>query len=145
MSYRFKIKETGHNFFSLWWELRIYFLFLFFSLIIFLLYNIILVLPHIDMNQTWVYMYSPSWTPLPPPSPSHPSRSSQCTLYHAWNLDWRFVSHVILYMFQCHSPKSSHLRPFPQSPKDYSLHLCLFYCLVYRVIVTIFLNSIYMH
>ena len=36
-------------------------------------------LPYIDMNQPWVYMCSPSWTPLPPPSPSHPSGSSQCT------------------------------------------------------------------
>ena len=32
-----------------------------------------------------------------------------------------------------------------QSPKDCSIHLCLFCCLAYRVIVTIFLNSIYMH
>ena len=31
------------------------------------------------MNQPWVYMCSPSWTSLPPPSPSHPSGSSQCT------------------------------------------------------------------
>ena len=37
------------------------------------------VLPYIDMNQPWVYMCPPSWTPLPPPSPSHPSGSSQCT------------------------------------------------------------------
>ena len=32
-----------------------------------------------DMNQPWVYMCSPSWPPLPLPSPSHPSGSSQCT------------------------------------------------------------------
>ena len=31
------------------------------------------------MNQPWVYMCPPSWTPLPPPSPSHPSGLSQCT------------------------------------------------------------------
>ena len=31
------------------------------------------------MSQPWVYMCSPSWTPLPSPSPSHPSGSSQCT------------------------------------------------------------------
>ena len=31
-----------------------------------------------------------------------------------------------------------------KSPKDCSIHQCLFCCLVYRVIVTIFLNSIYM-
>ena len=32
-----------------------------------------------DMNHPWVYMCSLSWTPLQPPSPSHPSGSSQCT------------------------------------------------------------------
>ena len=36
-------------------------------------------LPYIDMNQPWVYMCSPSWTPLPPSSPSYPCGSSQCT------------------------------------------------------------------
>ena len=60
------------------------FLFFYFIIIIFiylfiLLYNIVLVLPYIDMNLPWVYMCSPSWTSLPPPSPSHPSGSFQCT------------------------------------------------------------------
>ena len=40
-------------------------------------------------------------------------------LYHALNLDWRFISYMILYMFQCHSPKSSHHCPLPQSPKGF--------------------------
>ena len=31
------------------------------------------------MNQPGVHMCSPSWTPLQPPSPSHPSGSSQYT------------------------------------------------------------------
>ena len=75
----------------------------------------------------------------------HPSAPAPSFLYPALNLDWRFVSYMILYMFQCHSPKSSHPLPLPQSPKDCSRHLCLFYCLAYRVIVTIFLISIYMH
>ena len=44
-----------------------------------LLYNNVLVLPYIDMNLPWVCMCSPSWSPLPPPSPSHPPGSSQCT------------------------------------------------------------------
>ena len=35
-------------------------------------------LPYIHMNQSWVYMCSPTWTPLPSPFPSHPSGSSQC-------------------------------------------------------------------
>ena len=45
-------------------------------------------------------------------------------------------------MFQCYSLKSSHHRLLPQSPKVGSLHLCLFCCLAYRVIIIIFLNSI---
>ena len=47
-------------------------------------------------------------------------------------MDWRFISHMILYMFQRHSPKSSHPHPLPQCPKDCSIHLCLFCCLTYR-------------
>ena len=46
---------------------------------IFKLYNIVLVLPYIKMNPPQVYMCSPSWTLLPPPSPYPPSGSSQCT------------------------------------------------------------------
>ena len=71
-------------------------------------------LPYIDMNQPWIYMCSPSRSPLPPPSPSHPSGSSQCTspehLSHASNLDWLSVSHLIVYLFQCCSLRSSHPR-----------------------------------
>ena len=74
----------------------------------------------------------------------HPSAPAPSILYPESNLDWRFVSYIVLYRFQCHSPKSSHPLPLPQSPKDCSMHLCLFCCLTYRVIVTIFLNSIYM-
>ena len=83
---------------------------------------------------------------LPPPSPyhpsGHPSAPALSTLYLALNLDWRFISHMIIYMFQCHSPIPSHPHPLPQSPKDCSIHLCLFCCLSNRVIITIFLNSI---
>ena len=75
----------------------------------------------------------------------HPRAPAPSILYPASNLDWRFISYMILYMFQCHSPKSSHPRPLPHSPKDCSIHLCLFCCLAYRVIITMFLNSIYMH
>ena len=54
---------------------------------------------------------------------------------------YSFFSFHIFYMFQCHSPISSHPHPLPQNPKDCSIHLCLFCCLTYRVIVTFFLNS----
>ena len=50
----------------------------------FLLYNIVLVLPyinmHINMHPPRVYTCSPSWTLLPPPSPYHPYGSSPCTI-----------------------------------------------------------------
>ena len=90
----------------------------------------------------------PILKPPPPPSPSHPSGSSQCTSpehpVSCVKLDWRSISHLIIYMFQCYSLKSSHPCLVPQHPKVCSLHLCLFCCLTYTVIITIFLNSIYM-
>ena len=104
-----------------------------------------------DGEQT-CYRYTrvphPEPPSLLPPGTIHLGRLSApapSIQYHASNLDWRFVSYMILYMFQCHSPKSSHPLPLPQSPKDCSIHLCLFCCLACRVIITIFLNSIYMH
>ena len=102
-------------------------------------------------TSTWIHH---GYTRVPNPEPpshlpphtiplGHPSAPAPSILYHASNLDWRFISHI-LYMFQCHSPKSSHPCPLPQRPKDYSIHLYLFCCPEYRVIVTIFLNYIYM-
>ena len=38
-----------------------------------------------------------------------------------------FVSYMIVYMFQCHSPKSSHHLPLPQSPKVHSIHLFVYH------------------
>ena len=94
------------------------------------------------------------YTSVPHPEPSsllpphtiplyRPSAPAPSIQNHASNLDWWLISYMILYIFQCHSPKSSHRLPLPQSPKDCSIHQCLFCCLVYRVVVTIFLNSIY--
>ena len=61
-------------------ELHIIFFFFFFKFyFIFKLYITVLDLPNIKMNPPQVYMCSPSWTLLPPPSPYHPSGSSQCT------------------------------------------------------------------
>ena len=36
----------------------------------------------------------------------HPSAPAPSILYPASNLDWWFVSHMVLYLFQCHAPKS---------------------------------------
>ena len=103
---------------------------------------------HQHESTTGIHVF-PILTPPPhlPPHTiplGHSSAPAPSILYPAFNLDWRFVSYMILYMFQCHSPKSTHPLPLPQSPKDCSIHQCLFCCLAYRVIVTIFLNSIYM-
>ena len=60
---------------------------------------------------------------LPHPiSQVHPSASHLSTLSHASNLDWWSVSHMVIYMFQCSSLKSSHPHLLPQSPKDCSLY-----------------------
>ena len=91
--------------------------------------------PHLEPSS----LLPPHTIPL-----GHTSAPAPSIQYRALNLDWWIVSYMILYMFQCHSPKSSHPLPLPQSPKDCSIHLCLFCYLVYRVIVIIFLNSIYM-
>ena len=111
-----------------------------------LLYNIVSVLPYWPEYAMGVHVF-PILKPPPNSRPiplGHPSAPAPSILYHPLNLEWRFISHMIIYMFQCHSPISSCPRPLPQSPKDCSIRLCLSCCLTYRVIITIFLNSIYM-
>ena len=86
--------------------------------------------------------------PLPPPSPYRPSGLSQCISPKLPvsciepGLSIRFL-YDIIHVLMPFSQIILHL-PLPQSPKDCSVHLCLFCCLEYRVVVTIFLNSIYM-
>ena len=85
----------------------------------------------------------PSHLPLHPIPLGCPSALALSVLFHTLNLDWSSVSHMLIYMFQCYSLRSSHPCLLPQSPKVCSLYLCLFCCLRYRVIITIFLNSLY--
>ena len=98
-------------------------------------------LPYIGMNQPRVYMCPPSQIPLPPHSLSHPSGLSQYTGFECpvscveLGLVIHFIYgniHVSMLFFQTIPPSLS-----PQSPKVCSLYLCLFCCLMYRVIVTI--------
>ena len=83
-------------------------------------------LPYIHVNQPWLslYMCSPSHLPSHPIPQGHPSAPALSTLSHASNLNWRSISCMVTYMFQCYSLKSSHPRLLPQSPKVCSLHLC---------------------
>ena len=77
------------------------FFFPFYLFIYFLLYNIVLVLPYINMNPPWVYTCSPSWprpTSLPIWSlwviPVHQPQAS-CILHRTWTgnsfLIWYFT------------------------------------------------------
>ena len=113
-----------------------------------LLYNTVLVLPYIDMNQPWVYMSSQSWTPLPPPTPYHLSGSSPCTSpkHPVSCIEHRLAICFLHDSIHVSMPFSQIIPPSPspsesKSPLYTSVSLC---CLAYRVIIAIFLNSIYM-
>ena len=103
-----------------------------FIIIIFFYFTILYWFCHIS---TWIHHgctrvpnpETSSHLPLHTIPPGHPSVPAPSILHPASNLDWQFISYMILYVFQCHSPKSSHLIPLPQSPKDCSIHLCLFW------------------
>ena len=133
-----------------WWEKRFFFKFLKF---IYFNWRLIILqyCSGFCHTLTWIshgcmcvsHPEHPSHLPPHPIPLGHPSGPALSTLSHASILDWQSISHMIIYMFQCYSPKSSHPCPLPQSPKVCSIHLCLFCCLTYRVIVTIFLNFIY--
>ena len=121
----------------------------YFFLILFFNFTILYWFCHISKwichRHTCVAHPEPSSFPPPHTIPlGRPIAPAPSIQYRASKLDWQLVSYMILYIFQCHSPKSCHPLPLPQSPKDCSIHQCLFCCLVHRVIVTIFLNSIYM-
>ena len=63
---------------------------------------------------TWIH-HRCTWVPNPePPCPDlsphiislgHPSAPAPSILYAVSNLDWQFVSYMILYMFQCQKEK----------------------------------------
>ena len=139
-----------HLFAMKWWDHDLSFLnavcFFFFTLFYFtILYWFCHTLTWISHGCTWVPNPElPSHLPPHNIPLGHPGAPAPSMPYPALDIDWWFDSYMIVYMFQCHSPKSSHPLPLPLSPKVRSTHLCLFCCLAYRVIIAIFLNSIYM-
>ena len=69
-------------------------------------------------TSTWIHH---RYTRVPHPKPysllpphtiplGRPSAPAPSILYHASNLEWWFLSYMILYMFQCHSPKGMYLK-----------------------------------
>ena len=100
-------------------------------------------LPDSNMNQPLGYLCT-TQTPLPPPSPPHPSGLSQSTFgcpASCINLA------PLIYFTHGNVPVSvlsSQITPpclLPLSPKVCSSHLCLPSCPACRLVVTIFLNS----
>ena len=148
-SWEFLFKFYFWNYFFNWSIIALFFFNILFYLFFFFYFTILYWFCHI---LTWIH-HGYTWVPIPE-TPFHlpphiisldlPHAPAPSILYPVSNLVWRFISYMIIYMFQCHSPKSSHPLPLPQSPKVRSKHLCLFCCLEYRVIITIFLNSTYM-
>ena len=95
---------------------------------IFKLYNIVLVLPNIEMNPPQVYMCSPSWTLLRPPSPYHlwviPVHQPQASsiVHQTWTGD-SFHKWYYTY-FNAILPNHPSLS-LSQTPKDSSIGLLL--------------------
>ena len=71
--------------------------------------------------------------------PGHHPQAS-CILHWTWTGD----SFLIWYYTCFNAILPNHPPPLPQSPKNCSIHLYFFCSLPYRVVITIFLNSIYM-
>ena len=101
---------------------------------------------HHHASATGVHVFPILNTPptsLPIPSlwviPGHQPQAS-CILHRTWTGN----SFLIWYYTCFNSILPNHPPRHQQSPKDCSIHLCLFCCFAYSVVITIFLNSMYM-
>ena len=114
------------------------------NLFIYLFFNFFIFLILKSLILTCVPKHEPP-SHLPPHNISlgYPQAPAPSMLHPASDIDWWFSSYMIVYMLECHSPKSSHPLPLPLSPKVHYTYLCLFCCLAYRVVIAIFLNSFY--
>ena len=141
------------------WELPCRIFFIYF--ILFFYFTILYWFCH---SSTWIHhgctcVPNPEFPSHLPPHTiplGHPSTPAPSILSTASNLDWQFVSYMILYIFQCHSPKSSCPLPLPQSPKDfyasvslllsriqgYCYHLSKFHIYVLVYCIGVFLSGL---
>ena len=109
------------SFVSILYILTIITLYRFFFFFFFFFFFYFTILYWFCHTSTWIRH---GCTRVPQPEPpsdlpphtiplGHPSAPAPSILYHASNLGWGFISYMILYMFQCQSPKSS-----PRSPTE---------------------------
>ena len=89
------------------------------------------------LNLTPTSLPIPSLRVIPVHHPEHPVSYIEPGLAIYFTYDNIHVSMLF-------SQIKSYPRLLPQSPKVCSLYLCLFCCLAYKVVITIFLKSIYM-
>ena len=88
---------------------------------------------------SWTLSHLPSY-PFLPGCQRVPALGSP---HHMSNSHWLSILHLVIYMFQRYSLKSSHPLLLPLSPKVCSLCLCLLCCPAHRLIFTIFLDFIH--
>ena len=105
-------------------------LFYFFYLILFFNFTILYWFCHISkwIRHRYTCVPHPEPSSLLPPHTiplGHPSAPAPSIQYRALNLDWRLISYMILYMFQRHSPKSSHPLPLPWTLDNFFLEFWL--------------------
>ena len=102
---------------------------------------------HQHESATGVHMF-PILNPLPLPSPYHPSGSSQCTSpeHPVSCIEPLLVICFTYDIIHVSMPFSQIIPPSPSPTESKRLfYTSVSLLLSYRVIVTIFLNSIYMH
>ena len=104
---------------------------------------------HQDESAIGIHVSLPSWICLPPPSRPNPPGCHRAPalgfLHHISKPQGLSVLHMEVYMCKCYSLKSSHSLHLPLDPKVCYLYMCLLWCLAHRIIITFFLDSIYIH
>ena len=116
-------------------------LFIFYFIYFIYLFTYFTILYWFCHTLTWIYHESKGVHVFPilnPPLTSFPFLSlwvipahqpwAFCIMYR--NLDWGFISHVIIYVFQCHSPIPSHPRLSHRVQKT-ALNICVSFAILH--------------